>query len=552
MNPIEQLQEAFAHFLGQQFGHENLPKTNLLTINTDENKQDFGDLNSSIALALAKPLAKKPLEIAQAIAANFTNTSVDKIAIAGPGFLNFTLTPETFERLTTLLTDQKDIFFTLPTNHPRKTISLEFVSANPTGPLHLGHGRGGIIGDVLGNILKFIGHSVTKEFYINDAGSQIAKLGKSFKIRCQQALGIETELPEDGYHGDYLVDLAQKCVQSHKSDLLNESDEFFARFAKEHMLKQIEHTLTAYGINFDVWFSEKTLHDSGQIDAIIRELQETNYLYEKDGALWFRSTDFGDDKDRVVRKASGELTYVAADMAYLKNKIARGFDELIIVLGQDHHSYAVRLQGALKALKLNAHPLFIILYQLVSLKKGDQQIRMSKRAGTMISLTEIIETVGCDSARFFYLNRKVDAHLEFDLELALKQTDENPVYYLQYAYARTKSILEKAQLIADFAPLMENIKMNVQLFDQEDRFLIKKIIALKQLLNDIASHHQTHLLAYYAHELAQIFNRYYHTHKVIDEKAVDVSIHRLALVAITKETLTTIFKLLGISRPERM
>jgi len=555
MNLFEQIQQKFTDFLHQKFGIEHFSgiSSPFLSINTDEQKQQFGDLNSSIALALAKSLKKNPKEVAQGIIDKFSDPLISYGEVAGPGFLNFFLTNNAFQHITQEFAQQKEQFFKLDAFHPKKIISLEFVSANPTGPLHIGHGRGGIIGDVLGNILRFLGHEVIKEFYINDAGAQIAKLGTSFKIRCQQVAGhADAVLPEDAYHGDYLIDLAQRCIAQYGPSLVDKPDDFFATYAKEYCLEQIRHTLESYGIEFDNWFSEKILHESGAVEQAINTLRDHDYIYEKDGALWFASTQFGDDKDRVVQKASGELTYVAADCAYLNNKIARGAQELIMVLGQDHHSYAVRLQGALKALGLSDHPLYVILYQLVSIKQDGQLMRMSKRRGSMVTLDDIINTVGKDVARYFYLHRKADAHLDFDLELALKKTDENPVYYVQYAYVRAKSILQKAALIQSFVHHLGTLQTQELFFDADERLLVKKIVTLKQVLLDINNHHQTHQLAYYVHELAQFFNRYYHTHHVLNEANIEHSLHRLALTQHVHETLGTVFKLLGISCPEHM
>ena len=461
--------------------------------------------------------------------------------------LNFFLTQSAFDQLAQELFEQKDSFFK-PTVKKKEKINIEFVSANPTGPLHFGHGRGGIIGDVLANVLSFLGFDVTKEFYINDAGAQIQKLGKSLKIRYQQASGMDATLPDDAYHGAYLIDIANDLFSEHGNNLLDQPDQFFADFAKKKMLDHIKSTLADYGISFDVWFSEKKLHDSGAIDKAIAVLQKNGHMYEKDDALWFKSTSFGDDKDRVVRKKNGELTYAAADIAYMQDKVNRKHDQLIYVLGHDHHSYATRLQGLIKALNLS-NPLDVILYQLVRIKEGGKNVRMSKRAGKIVSLQDIIDTVGRDVARFFYLNRKSDAQLEFDLDLALTHSDENPVYYIQYAYVRTGSILAKAKQ----EKTLENITPHdLDHLTQNDDFLIKKIVQLKELLDDIGTNHQTHLLAYYTHELAQAFNRYYSKNRVIELENIPQSRARLALVAIVRTALGLCLSLLGLSKPERM
>lgn len=520
----------------------SLPSSISITLQEDG---AFGDLSCNAPLVLAKILGKQPRAIAQEIVAAFTHTAVERIEIAGPGFLNIFLTPQAYQILAHELCKQGTDFFKTPVIC--KKYSLEFVSANPTGPLHLGHGRGGIIGDVLGNILSFLGHQVTKEFYINDAGNQIEKLGISFKARCLQQLEVDAPLPADGYQGTYLVDLAHTCVAQQGEKLLSQSDTFFAHYAMEALLQNIRQTLTSYGIVFSVWFSEKSLYKN--VFNTLEELTRRGYTYEQDGALWFKSTAFGDDKDRVLKRNTGPLTYVASDAAYLKNKIDRGFDHLIMVLGQDHHSYVVRLKAMLQALGHAPDMLDVILYQLVTIKESGEQVRMSKRAGTFVTLEEVIKTVGTDVARFFYLNKKADAHLEFDLDLALKKTDENPVYYVQYAYVRTASILKKAQEVPELATVDPSWAQHVGM---EEKALIKKIAHLKDLLMTISENYQTHLLTYYVLELAQTFHQYYAHHQVINQQNIETSKGRLVLVHITHNTLHTALTLLGNSTPQHM
>ncbi len=547
MNLIENLKLSFNNFLIKNFPDSQQIKNYEFELNTDESKKEFGDLNSNAAMILAKELKKNPKEIANLITTKFSDKFVKKIEIAGPGFLNFFLTDEAFIELTKELYDQKENFFKLDKNSKKYNYNVEFVSANPTGPLHIGHGRGGIIGDVLSNVLKFLGHNVTKEFYINDAGNQIQKLGLSLKIRCEQILGKEINLPEDGYQGEYLINLAKECIKEFGKNVIEKPSEFFEDYAKEKLLQAIKQTLSEYGIIFDVWFSEKSLHENGSVEKSIKKLIELGETYEQEGALWFKSTTYGDDKDRVLKKSNGELTYVASDIAYMQSKIERGSNYLVMVLGQDHHSYVVRLHGIQKALKLDKYPLDIILYQLVKIKEGGQFVKLSKRAGKIITLKDIIETVGKDVARFFYLNRKADAQLELDLDLALKKTDENPVYYVQYAYVRINSILEKAK--------DENIKFDINdasNIANEEFFLIKKIVSLKNMLENISHNHQTHLLAYYLIELATIFHRYYYNHRIIDPQNIEKSKARLLTISLLKDTFQTGLKLLGISQPERM
>lgn len=548
-NPLETLHQQFFSFLQKKFElTQDLQSSITFELNTDEQKKDFGDISTNAALVIAKSLKKNPRELAQSISTEFSNSAVKKIDIAGPGFINFFLVADFFTQLAhQLFNDHRSFFAT--TNKPKKRFCIEFVSANPTGPLHLGHGRGGIIGDVLGNILKFLGHEVTKEYYINDAGSQILKLGMSLKIRCQQQLGYETVLPEDGYHGEYLQEVARECIKEFGENIIKEPDIIFAQYAQKKLLRLIENTLQHYGITFDMWFSEKTLHDADSVKKVLEQLERGGFTYFQDGARWFSSTRFGDDKDRVLQRANGEYTYIAADVAYLENKLNRGFDHLIMILGQDHHSYVIRMKAIMQALGQDPQRLDIILYQLVTLKEEGELLRMSKRAGTMVTLQEVIDIVGADVARFFYLNRKADAHLEFDVALALKKTEENPVFYIQYAYVRILSMLAKA---AEEKALKDVCQKDLQNFEADEIALIKKIIALKELLENIAKHYQTHLLAYYAMELAHTFHRYYSKNRVIDLTNIEKSRMRLALMHSLRDTFLLCLQLLGISAPKNM
>lgn len=550
MNTLEILKDLFFSYLKNTFTlSPEIASSITFTLNSDPAKKDFGDISTNAAMILAKEKKSNPRILAQQIVQEFHHEHVDSLQIAGPGFLNFFLKQEFFKELAQEIFNQEKTFFQLDANAPKKHISLEFVSANPTGPLHLGHGRGGIIGDVLGTILRFLGHGVIKEFYINDAGAQIDKLGMSLKIRCQQELGHSVELPEDAYHGDYLKNLAQLFIKEFGSSSLNQPEKIFAQFAQNRLLAQIQETLKEYGIIFDVWFSEKTLHDDDLVHKALEILKERKYAYVQENALWFTSTQFGDDKDRVLQRANGLVTYIAADIAYLQNKLERGFDTVIMILGQDHHSYCTRMKAIMQALGNDPESLHVILYQLVSLKEGEQHLRMSKRAGTIVNLAEVIEAVGKDVARFFYLNRKADAHLDFDLELALKHNEENPVYYIQYAYVRTCSILEKASLHSELTAITEKDIFDV---DNDEMLLLKKITELKELLISISNNYQTHLLAYYVIELAHAFHRYYGKNRVIDLEAPTLSRSRLAFILMLQKTFKLCLDLLGLSAPEKM
>jgi arginyl-tRNA synthetase len=540
-----------------------------VVVNID--KEGFGDLSCNAALIVAKIIGKSPRDCAQELkkaieACEELALIIAEVTIAGPGFVNMTLKPSAWATRLALLYNDQARALILDAQEKHQRILIEFVSANPTGPLHLGHGRGGIIGDVLARVMSFLGHTVEREFYINDAGNQIKRLGASFKARCLQQLGQQVAVPEDGYQGDYLMVLAERCIAEQGANIVPSDDQFFIDYARTHLLGEIKKTLTSYGVSFDTWFSEKTLHDDGSVEQALDLLKQKQLLYEQDGAWWFCSKQFGDEKDRVVKKQDGELTYIAADIAYHKDKFDRGYDKIIDILGQDHHGYVMRLKATMQALGYDAGKLGVILYQLVSIKMGDQAVKMSKRAGTFTELREIIDEVGVDVARFFYLNRKADSHLEFDLATALKETDENPVYYLQYAYVRTGSLLSKAHQDQALAPFVDQLmsgnadtvwgktleRLLVDHMSTDEVMLIKKIDGLYDMLRLIAARYQTHLLASYVCELAGIFHSYYTRNKIIDPENIDLSRMRLTLVLMVRRTLQLCCELLGITCPDKM
>jgi len=547
MNSFENLKQAFLIFLKNDLGiSQEICNSMQFDINADEQKTAFGDICSNVAMIAAKQLKQNPRVLAQQIVDRFSHPFVTKIEIAGPGFLNFFLKDQWFTTLADEISQNKETFFRSKPEQDKK-IHVEFVSANPTGPMHVGHGRNGILGDVLARILDFLGYTVHKEFYINDAGVQITKLGNSFKIRCYQQLGQSIELPEDAYHGQYLIELAQRCVAQFGSNLLQEHNQFFENYAKEHLLQLLKTTLENYGITFDEWFSEKMLHDHGKVTESLKKLTETGHTFEQDGALWLRSTTFGDDKDRVLKKANGELTYVAADVAYLLDKIERGYDELIMVLGHDHHSYKVRLKAILSAFGFNPDRLTVILYQLVHIIKDGQPVKMSKRTGNMVTLAEVVEEVGKDVARFFFLFRKADAELTFDINLALSQSNENPVYYIQYAHVRTVSVQKKASDAG-----IDLSKVQLQTLSAEEKMLLKKLYVLKELLPQVAQNHQIHLIAHYSYEVAHLFHAYYNQNRIIDLKNEEQTLHRFAMVNLVQINLKTAMFVMGIVPMEKM
>lgn len=548
MNIFEILENSFTSFIQKKYHNISLSyNPHFFVINADETKKEFGDINSNIALIIAKQQKQNPRIIAQEIITFFSYPAIEKIEVAGVGFLNFFLKKDVFKEILKELLSKKSDFFKDEKVQSKK-INIEFVSANPTGPLHFGHGRGGIIGDTLARIYSFLGHQVVSEFYINDAGNQMQKLGASFKARCLEQMGINAAIPEDGYFGEYLINLATECAKSEKV-VEKRSDSFFVEYAGNKMLEEIKETLSKYKIEFDVWFSEKTLHENGEIEKVIQNLKEKKLIEYRDDAWWFLSTKFGDDKDRVVKKSNGELTYIAADIAYLKNKIDRKFDHFIMILGHDHHGYVARLAAVCKAFGYETNILDIVLYQLVKITKEGALVRMSKRAGNIVTLDDVIDTVSVDVARFFYLQKKADSPLEFDIELALKKSDENPVFYIQYAYVRCLSILKKS---CDYVKLLDIKEKDIMDFSFDEIMLLKKICVLKKTLHDICQNYQVHLLAQATIEIATLFHQYYAKYIIINVNEIKESRHRLFIIQMLKETLEVLFDLLGISKPEKM
>lgn len=549
---------------------ENEARNLVLSFNQDPR---FGDLSLNAAFIISK-LKKQPvLNVATEIVSLLTDPIVDeyenKIAnhihgatIANNGFVNINLTKKTWQTTALELAVHPEICFKLFDDEIRNSFLIEFVSANPTGPLSIAHGRNAIIGDVLARVLTFLGHKVTKEFYINDAGQQINNLGASLKFKVYNALGIPTAFNQIQYDNEYMNSLTEQCIQDFGESLKEKDDKFFQAYAKNYFLVRIKNDLSAYGVEFDTWSSEENLYQNGLVEKTLNLLEQKNYTYAQDGALWFKSSNFGDEKDRVLRKQDESLTYLVPDIAYHKTKFDRNFDYIINILGQDHHGYEKRLSAAVEALGYNPEKMKCLFYQLVMVKQDDQIMRMSKRKGTFKSLSDVVETVGADVARYFYLNKKADAHLNFDLELALKHSEENPVFYIQYAYVRMKSILNKAleiPTLAEYVNKLINKTINeVDVFgldlsfDQDEIEILKKICSLRYVLVSIANSYQTHLLANYTYELAQVFHTYYNSHKVVDASMPNISSSRLLLTFITKNTLSLCLTLLGISKPNKM
>ena len=518
-------------------------------------EKGHGDFASNIAMLLAKEARKPPREIAAIIIEHLdvAYTSVKETEIAGPGFINFKLRPSWLYPAMEAA-DRSDKTFGRSDVGQGQKVQVEFVSANPTGLLHMGNARGAALGDTIASVLDAAGYEVSREFYINDAGNQIENFALSLEARYFQLLGREGTIPEGGYNGEDLVETMEHLVAQVGDKYLGVDEEFrremLVEFALEEKISDIRQTLKDFGVEYDVWFSERTLHEDGSIENVLEELRQKDYLYEKEGALWFKSTLFGDTKDEVVVRANGLATYFAADIAYHKNKFERGFDRVINVWGADHHGHVPRMKGAVEALGYKREQLDVVIMQLVRLLSGEETLRMSKRAGQYITLRELIDEVGKDAARFFFIMRAADSHLDFDLDLAKSQSSDNPVYYVQYAHARICSILRQA--VAQKAEVRRAFKVNFYCLDNPVEFdLMRKVAEFPGVVKAAADTLEPHRLTHYAMELAQAFHRFYGECRVLGED-VEVQSARIVLVNVTRIALRNVLELIGVEAPERM
>ena len=535
---------------------EELKMTDLPPLLLEPPKQkEFGDLACNVALIWAKQQRKPPRAIAEAILKNLEDRDgiLARAGIAGPGFLNFSFSPKFYYQRLGEFAAGKELE---PNLGRGEKVQVEFASVNPTGPLHVGHGRVAVIGDVLARLLGAVGFDVEREYYVNDAGNQMEKLGLSLYLRYRELYGEKIAFPEDGYPGEYVKKLAADAGRQWGEKFLSEASDatiaFFSQYGWENLLAAIRSDLSAFGITFDSFVSEKNLRARGEVEKTIPLLSDRGMLYEQEGARWFRSTAYGDDKDRTVIKSNGELTYFLSDIAYHRNKLERGFKKLINVWGADHHGYVPRLKAALSALGYDPQLLQVVLVQMVHLTRGGEPVRMGKRQGEFVSLREVVDEVGADAARFFFLMRKSDSHLDFDLELAKKESSENPVFYVQYAHARIASIFEQARqagLEVDDV-IMRDIKVEC-LAQPEEIELIKRVIQFAEVIEESVKELEPHRLVFYLLELAGEFHRYYNRFRVIsDDPALTKA--RLLLVRNVQKVIRRGLNLLGVTAPLKM
>ena len=527
----------------------------VITLETPKDK-NHGDLATTVALTMAKSEGKPPRKIAETILANIQDEEgiIARSEIAGPGFINFSLKQDRWRKTLFDIDDQAHEYG-LKDIGRGETVQVEFVSANPTGPLHVGHGRGAAVGDALANLLAAVGYDVQREFYINDAGRQVRLLAQSLHARYQQALGNDVAFPEDGYHGEYIAEVAQDLITAYGNKYLkvpfDQCAAIFTDFGKDAMLADIRTDLEAFGVRFDVWFSEKSLLSDGSVQHSIEELKERGFAYEQDGALWLKSTAFGDDKDRVIIKKDGEYTYLATDIAYHRNKLARGFKQLVNIWGADHHGYIPRVQAVIQAFGYPGDSLHVLLVQLVSILRHGQPVPMSKRAGTFVTLRDVVQDVGADAARYIFLTRKTDSHLDFDLDIAKEQSRENPVYYVQYAHARISSVFREAESRGLAIPTRDTVK--IDLLDlEEEQNIIKALARYPELIEEAALAYEPHRLTFYLQDLAGLLHNYYFKHRIIDAEDPARTGARLFLMKQVKTVLQSALKILGVNAPEKM
>ncbi|WP_276732015.1 arginine--tRNA ligase [Bacillus sp. (in: firmicutes)] len=513
-----------------------------------------GDYSTNMAMQLARIAKKAPRQIAEEIVAHFDKgkASIEKLDIAGPGFINFYMNNQYLTKLIPSVLEAGEAYGETNIGNGER-VQVEFVSANPTGDLHLGHARGAAVGDSLCNVLSKAGYDVSREYYINDAGNQINNLALSVEVRYFEALGLEKPMPEDGYRGEDIIAIGKRLAEEYGDRFVNEEESerlaFFREYGLKYELEKLRKDLENFRVPFDVWYSETSLYQNGKIDTALEALREKGHVYEEDGATWFRSTTFGDDKDRVLIKKDGTYTYLLPDIAYHKDKLDRGFDKLVNVWGADHHGYIPRMKAAIEALGYEKGTLEVEIIQLVHLYKNGEKMKMSKRTGKAVTMRDLIEEVGLDAVRYFFAMRSADTHMDFDLDLAVSTSNENPVYYAQYAHARICSMLRQGEeqglkpaADLDFSPIQS----------EKEYDLLKTIGGFPEAVAEAAEKRIPHRVTNYIYDLASALHSFYNAEKVIDPENKEKSRARLALMKATQITLNNALQLIGVSAPEKM
>lgn len=513
-----------------------------------------GDYATNAAMQLTRIAKKAPRQIAEELVANFDKgkASISKIEIAGPGFINFYMDNSYLTDLIPMIIKAGDKYGETDTGNGTK-VQVEFVSANPTGSLHLGHARGAAVGDSLCNVLAKAGYDVSREYYINDAGNQINNLALSLEARYMQALGLEKEMPEDGYHGEDIIQFGQQLAAEFGDRFVHEKEEeklsFFREYGLKKELEKLRNDLKEFRVEFDHWFSETSLYTNGKVEDTLQLLKEKDEIYEKDGATWFKTMAYGDDKDRVLIKNDGSYTYLTPDIAYHRDKLERGFEQLINIWGADHHGYIARMKAAVQALGYKKEQLEVQIIQMVSLFQNGEKVKMSKRTGNAVTLRELMEEVGIDATRYFFAMRSADTQLDFDMDLAVSKSNENPVFYVQYAHARVCSILRQGEESGmEITPSANFSKIN----SEKEFDLLKKLGEFPEAVAEAAQKRTPHRVSNYVYELAAALHSFYNAEKVIDQEDQEKSTARLALMKAVQQTINNALTLIGVSAPEKM
>ena len=553
---IETIQQLVAQALeaARQEGVLQLETMPVIQVERPGNS-DHGDFATNLPLRLARATRINPLELAQLLASHIpTGDVIGRVEAAPPGFINFYLNDSWLQQQVETVRQAGSGFGNVDTGHGRRMM-VEFVSVNPTGPVHVGHTRGAVLGSALANILEAAGFEVTREYYVNDAGSQMRAFYGSVLTRYKESLGLEAEMPENGYMGDYIIDLAKEIIESEGSRFLGQDEEQALKeigdISREKMVSIIKEDLAGIGVEFDNWFSERTLFEEGEFDAALDILREKDYLSERDGALWFNATTLGDEKDEVVVRSSGEPTYFASDIAYHYNKfVKRGYDNVVDIWGADHQGHVRRMESAVEALGIERDRLTVLISQMVTLRSGDEVVLISKRTGNLVTLKELAEEVGRDACRFFFLARTPSTQMEFDLELAKKESSENPVYYVQYAHARNASILKLARERS-----IDWSDGDVSLLTHPSELeLVRAMLRLPELVAQMAESLEPHHLPHYAMDLANAFHAFYENCRVVSSNEEDnaITAARLKLVESAQIVFRRSLELMGMSAPDRM
>lgn len=556
MNSVEQIKQRLKEEIVKAVIEAGLaPEEQIPEVILESPKEKaHGDYASNMAMQLTRIAKKAPRAIAEELVGklNYQAAAIEKVEIAGPGFINFFMDNRYLREVVPAVLKAGDTYGQTNVGDGSR-IQVEFVSANPTGTLHLGHARGAAVGDALCNILAKAGYDVEREYYINDAGNQIDNLTLSLEARYFQALGMEKEMPEDGYRGQDIIDFGKQLAEEYGDKFVHESEEerhaFLRHYGLEKELNKIKQDLREYRVEFDNWFSETSLYESGKVEEALEVLKQKGKTYEQDGATWFRTTEYGDDKDRVLIKNDGSYTYLTPDIAYHQDKMKRGFDKLINIWGADHHGYIARMKAAIQALGYEAEQLEVQIIQMVSLYQGGEKVKMSKRTGKAVTLRDLMEEVGIDATRYFFAMRSADTQLDFDMDLAVSTSNENPVYYVQYAHARVCSMLRQGAE-AGFT-FDETTDLSV-LKSEKAYDLLKAIGDFPLVVAEAAEKQIPHRITNYVHELASTLHSFYNAERVIDADYAEATSARLALMKATQITIKNALTLVGVSAPEKM